>query len=158
MGWTGSTPAGGVEGEIVPVNLHDLDQEMKDVSRLKGKIVLAVAKGNPKKDSDMIFVRFGDFLRAAAKAGALVVIGGQGGSKASGMNLAHTGILGFDADFAIPVVSMTPEDQGQLERYLEAGVKPRARFNVQNPCTDGPVESANLVGEDRGRVKPEQGF
>jgi carboxypeptidase Q len=158
MGWTGSTPASGVEGEIVPVNLYDLDQEMKDVSRLKGKIGLVVAKGSPKRDSDMTFVQFGGFLRAAAKAGALVVIGGQGGSKASGMNLTHTGILGFDADFAIPVVSMTAEDQGQLERYVDAGVKPRARFDVQNTFTDGPVESANVVGEIRGRENPEQVF
>ena len=37
------------------------------------------------------------------------------------MNLTHTGILGFDADFAVPVVSMTAEDQGQLERYSRAG-------------------------------------
>jgi len=158
MGWTGSTPASGVGGEIVLVNLYDLDQEIKDVSRLKGKIALAVDKGNPKRDSDMTFVRFGDFLRAATKAGALVVIGGQGGAKASGMNLTHTGILGFDSDFAIPVVSMTAEDQGQLERYLDAGLKPRARFNIQNTFTDGPVESANVVGEIRGRENPEQVF
>jgi carboxypeptidase Q len=158
MGWTGSTAAGGVEGEIVPVNLFDLDQEMKDISRLKGKIALVVAKGRPKKDGDMIFVQFGDFLRSAAKAGVLVVIGGQGGARASGMNLTHTGILGFDADFSIPVVSMTAEDQGQLERYVDAGVRPRARFNIQNTFTNGPVESANVVGEIRGRENPEQVF
>jgi carboxypeptidase Q len=158
MGWTGSTPAGGVEGEIVAVNLFDLDEEIKDVSRLKGKVALVVARGTPKKSGDMIFVQFGDFLRAAGKAGALVVIGGQGGSKASGMNLTHTGILGFNADFAIPVVSMTAEDQGQLERYVDAGEKPRARFNLQNTFTNGPVESANVVGEIRGREHPEQVF
>src|SRR4029077_16627763 len=158
MGWTGSTTASGVEGEIVPVNLYDLGQEMKDVSRLKGKIALVVAKGNPKRDSDMTFVQFGVFLRAAAKAGALLVIGGQGGSKASGMTLTHTGILGFDADFAIPIVSMTTEDQSQLERYVDAGLKPRARFNIQNTFTNGPVESANVVGEIRGRESPEQVF
>src|SRR6202790_2299170 len=153
MGWTGSTPAGGVEGEIVAVNLLDLEQEIKDVSRLKGKVALMVAETTTDKGFD-IFVRFGDFLRAAGKAGVLVVIGGQGGSKASGLNLTHTGILGFDADFAIPVVSMTAEDQGQLERYVEAGEKPRARFNVQNTFTSGPVESANVVGEIRGRENP----
>jgi len=158
MGWTGSTPASGVEAEIVPVNLYDLDQEIKGASRLKGKIALVVAKGSPKRDSDMTFVQFGDFLRAATRAGALVVIGGQGGAKASGLNLTHTGILGFDADFAIPVVSMTAEDQGQLERYVDAGLKPRARFNIQNTFTDGPVESANVVGEIRGRENPEQVF
>src|SRR4029077_7023881 len=129
MGWTGSTPASGVEAEIVPVNLYDLDQEIKGASRLKGKIALVVSRGNPKRDSDMTFVQFGDFLRAATKAGVLVVIGGQGGAKDSGMNLTHTGILGFDSDFAIPVVSMTAEDQSQLERYVDAGLKPRARFN-----------------------------
>jgi len=158
MGWTGSTPASGVEGEIVPVNLLDLEQETKDLSRLKGKIVLVVSKGTPKKSLDLIFADFGDFLRAAHKARALAVIGGQGGSKASGMNLTHTGILGFDADFAIPVVSMTAEDQGQLERYLDAGLKPRARFNIQNTLTNGPVESANVVGEIRGRENPDQVF
>jgi len=158
MGWTGSTPASGVEGEIVPVNLLDLDQEMKDISRLKSKILLVVSKGTPKKSLDLIFAEFGDFLRTAHKAGALAVIGGQSGSKASGMNLTHTGILGFDADFAIPVVSMTAEDQGQLERYLDAGLKPRARFNIQNTLTNGPVESANVVGEIRGRENPDQVF
>src|SRR6202045_392092 len=158
MGWTGSTASSGVEGEVVPVNLFDLVKEIKDVSKLKGKVALVVTKGKPKKGFDMIFVQFGDFLRAAGKAGALVVIGGQGGAKASGLNLTHTGILGFDADFAIPVVSMTAEDQGQLERYVDAGLKPHARFNIQNTFTNGPVESANVVGEIRGRENPEQVF
>jgi hypothetical protein len=156
MGWTGSTAAGGVEAEIVPVNVLDLDREMKDVARLKGKIALIVAKGNPRRGGEMIFARFGDFLRSAAKAGALVIIGGQGGAKSSGLNLTHTGILGFDADFAIPVVSMTAEDQSQLERYVNAGITPRARFNIQNTFTNGPVDSANVVGEIRGRENPEQ--
>jgi len=158
MGWTGSTPPGGVEGEIVPANLLDLDHEIKDVARLKGKIVLMVAKGGRRGGSDSMFARFGDFLRSASKAGVLVVIGGQGGAKASGMNLTHTGILGLDADFAIPVVSITAEDQSQLERYVNAGLTPRARFNIQNTFTNGPVESANVVGEIRGRESPEQVF
>jgi len=84
------------------------------------------------------------------------VIGGQGGSKASGMNLTHTGILGFNADFAVPVLSMTAEDQGQLERLLERGFTPRLRINVQNTFSNGPVETANVVGEIRGRENPEQ--
>lgn len=158
MGWTGSTPPSGVEGEIVPVNMFDLDHEMRDAARLKGKVALVVARGSRRGNSDSLFARFGDFLRSAANAGALVVIGGQGGAKASGLNLTHTGILGFDADFAIPVVSMTAEDQNQLERYVDAGLTPRARFNIQNTFTNGPVESANVVGEIRGRENPEQVF
>jgi Zn-dependent M28 family amino/carboxypeptidase len=72
------------------------------------------------------------------------------------MNLTHTGILGFNAEFAVPVLSMTAEDQGQLERYIARGLTPRARFNVQNTFTNGPVETANVVGEIRGREKAEQ--
>jgi carboxypeptidase Q len=156
MGWTGSTPAGGAEGEVVTANLFDIEEEVKNASRLSGKIVLVVMQSAPKKNMDSLFAIFGDFLKAAGKAGAVAVIGGQGGSKASGMNLTHTGILGFDADFAIPVLSMTAEDHGQLERYVESGKKVRARFNVQNTFSNGPVESANVVGEIRGRENPEQ--
>jgi carboxypeptidase Q len=156
MGWTGSTPAGGAEGEVVTANLFEIDEEVKNASRLSGKIVLVVKRGTPKKDEGSLFAVFGDFLKAAGKAGAVAVVGGQAGSKASGLNLTHTGILGFDADFAVPVVSMTAEDQGQLERYVASGKKVRVRFNVQNTFSGGPVESANVVGEIRGRENPEQ--
>jgi Zn-dependent M28 family amino/carboxypeptidase len=133
-----------------------MDNEIKNVSRLKGKIALVTMKGRPDRDFILLFARFGDFLKAAGTAGAIAVIGGQGGAKSSGMNLTHTGILGFDVDFAIPVVSMTAEDQGQLERYLDRGITPHARFNVQNTFTNGPAETANVVGEIRGRENPEQ--
>jgi carboxypeptidase Q len=158
MGWTGSTPATDAETDVVPVNLFDLDSEIKNVSRLKGKVALVVTKGLPNRNGLQLFIHFADFLRAAAPAGVLAVIGGQGGSKSEGMNLTHTGILGFDADFAIPVVSMTAEDQGQLERFLDRGITPRIRINVQNTITNGPVEAANVVGEIRGSEHPEQVF
>src|SRR6266567_2367935 len=156
IGWTGSTVAGGAEGQVVTVNLFDIDDEIKNASRLKGKVVLVVQKGQPKKNFMMLFASFGDFLKVAHQAGAIAVIGGQGGSKSTGMNLTHTGILGFDADFAIPVVSMTAEDQVQLERFIAKGVTPRIRINVQNTLTSGPVETANVVGEIRGREHAEQ--
>src|SRR4029077_3672033 len=156
MGWTGSTVAGGAEGDVVPVNMFDIDEEIKNVSKLKGKIVLVTQKGQPKKNFMMLFASFGDFLKAAHDAGVIAVIGGQGGSKSQGMNLTHTGILGFDTDFAIPVVSMTAEDQGQLDRFIARGITPRIRINVQNTLTSGPVETANVVGEIPGREHPEQ--
>src|SRR3984893_8017171 len=156
MGWTGSTATGGAEGEVVAVNLYDLDNEIKNVSRLKGKVALVTTKGKTTKEFILLFAQFGDFLRAAGPAGAVPGIGGQGGGKSAGLNLTHTGILGFNVDFEVPVVSMTAEDQGQLERFLERGITPRVRFNVQNTFTNGPVESANVVGDIRGRGNPEQ--
>jgi carboxypeptidase Q len=156
MGWTGSTQAGGAEGDVVPVNLFDLESEIKNVSRLKGKVALVVMRGVQRKDFMLLFAQFGDFLRAAGPAGVIAVIGGQAGRKSAGMNLTHTGILGLNADFAVPVVSMTAEDQGQLERFVERGITPRVRFDVQNTFTSGPVETANVVGEIRGSEHPEQ--
>jgi hypothetical protein len=156
MGWTGSTPAGGAEGDVITVNMFDLDSEIKSISRLNGKVALVVMRGAPNKSGIQMFAQFGNFLKAASKAGVIAVIGGQGGGKSAGLSLTHTGILGFDADFAIPVVSMTAEDQGQLERYIARGLTPHVRVNIQNTFTNGPVESANVVGEIRGRENPEQ--
>jgi len=156
MGWTGSTPASGAEGDVVIANLFDLDAEMKNLQKFRGKIVMMEPQGDPKRSFWLIFAQFGDFLKALQNAGAIAVIGGQGGFKSEGVHLTHTGILGFAADFAIPVVDMTKEDQGQLERFLEAGKTVRLRINVQNDFTEGSIESANVVGEIVGREHPEE--
>jgi carboxypeptidase Q len=158
MGWTGSTPPGGAEGDVVPMNILNLDEEMKNSSLWKGNVVLVTAQGAPRGSMAGLFARFASFLKAAQAAGVIAVIGGQAGSKSAGMHLTHTGILGFAAEFQVPVVSMTAEDQGQLERYVAQGKKVRVRFNIQNTFTNGPVDSANVVGEIRGREHPEQVF
>lgn len=156
MGWTGSTAPGGAEGEVVKANLFDLDSEMKDTSRFRAKIVMMEPEGEPKKNFWLIFAQFGDFINALQKAGAIAVIGGQGGFKAEGMHLTHTGILGFAEDFSLPVVDMTNEDQSQLERFIAARKTVRMHISIQNKFTNGPVESANVVGEIVGREHPEE--
>src|SRR5215813_5923638 len=50
MGWVGSTVAGGADADVVTVDLFNLDEEAKNLGRLKGKIVLVQSKGKPKKD------------------------------------------------------------------------------------------------------------
>ena len=35
-----------------------------------------------------------------------------------------------------PVLACDVEDQSQIERYLDRGITPRARFNIQNSFTD----------------------
>jgi carboxypeptidase Q len=157
LGWVGSTAPGGVEADVVAVNAYQLPDELKNNSgSWRGKILLMIQKGDAPKDRMEAFAKFGDFLKAAHSSGAVAVIGGQGGRKATGMHLTHTGALGFDAYYDIPVVSMAAEDQEQLERYLDRGKTPRLKINVQNRVTDGPVDSANVVGEIRGTQNPEQ--
>lgn len=156
MGWTGSTPAGGVEAEVATANLFDLDDEIANIRRFRGKIVMMQPEGAPKKSFWILFAQYGDFLKDLHKAGAVAVIGGQGGFKAEGMHLTHTGILGFAQDFDLPVVDMAMEDESQLERFLASGKTVRLRINVQNTFTGGPVESANVIGDIVGSEHPEE--
>jgi carboxypeptidase Q len=128
----------------------------RNATSWRDKFLLIVQQGAPPADRLAARAKFGDFLREAYHAGALAVIGGQGGSRAAGMHLTHTGMLGVDVQFDIPVVSMAAEDQSQLERYLERGQSPRLHLEIQNVFTDGPVSSANVVGEIRGGENPEQ--
>jgi tetratricopeptide (TPR) repeat protein len=72
------------------------------------------------------------------------------------MPRTHTGIVGFGTYFDIPVVSITAEDQAQLERLLDQHKNIRIRMQVRNKVTDGPVEAANVVGEVIGTEHPEQ--
>lgn len=157
MGWTGSTPAGGAEGDLVPVNINQIDDEMKqNAGKWAGKVLLIVRKGKAPADPGGNLAKFGVFLKAAHDAHAIGLIGGQGGSLAIGMHLTHTGALGFDTYYEIPVVSMAAEDQLQLERFLDQGKGVRIHLDVQNKVTSGPVETANVVGEIRGSEHPEQ--
>ncbi|MGA8222009.1 MAG: M20/M25/M40 family metallo-hydrolase [Candidatus Acidiferrales bacterium] len=157
LGWVGSTPANGIETDVVLVDSNRLDEEMlENAPHWRGKVLLAVPRGPRTLDQFARFVKFGEFLRAAYKAGALAVIGGQSGGNAAGMHLTHTGVLGFDTFFDIPVVSMAAEDQEQIQRFLSRGKSVRLKLNVQNSVTDKPVDSANVVGDIRGTEHPEQ--
>jgi len=156
MGWTGATPAGGVDADVSPANIFDMPAEMKNAARFRGKIVFVVAQGAPKQNLWQMFGQYPEFLRRVYQAGAVAVIGGDFGFKPEGMHLTHTGILGFGIDIETPVLSISREDEGQIERYLAEGKTVRVHINVQNKFTSGPVESANVVGEIPGREHPEQ--
>src|SRR6185312_12943371 len=159
MGWVGSTPAGGVEAVVVPVNVLKLDDEMaKNAASWNGKVLLMVRKGTPPTGPAAagMFPKFGTFIKKAHDAHAVAIIGGQGGSTAAGMRLTHTGAMGFDTYYDIPIVSMVAEDQQQLERVVDQGKTVRLKIDVQNKVTSGPVDSANVVGEIRGSEHPEQ--
>lgn len=167
MGWAGSTPQNGVDADVVRVNSADLTGEVtRNAGTWAGKILLVSAPPPPRYTTEGRggagrrgggnFGAFGKFLEAAHTAHAAAVIGGQGGNRASGIHLTHTGILGFARYYEIAVVSMAAEDQDQLERYLDAGKTPRLHINVQNRVTTGPVDAANVIGDIRGSEHPEE--
>lgn len=157
MGWVGSTPQGGVDADLVPVNVYQLDQELSQNSgNWNGKVLLAVQKGDAPHNGMETFAKFGVFLEKAHDAGAVAIIGGQAGSKSQGMHLTHTGALGFDVYYDIPVVSISAEDQDLLERFIDRGKPIRIHIDVQNKVTAGPANTANVVGDIPGTEHPEQ--
>ena len=158
LGWVGSTPKGGVQAQVVAVDNTQLDREMKENSgNWAGKVLLMRSKTElSREERSKMFGKFGPFLKAAYAAHAVAVIGGQGGSKSRGMNLTHTGALGFDTYYDIPVVSMVVEDSEQLGRFLDQGKAVHIKIDVQNTVTSGPVDSANVVGDIPGTEHPEQ--
>jgi carboxypeptidase Q len=159
MGWVGSTKEGGEEAEVVAVNASHLDDEIKNnLQHWAGKVLMMVRKGPAPTGPGAMsgFAKFGEFLKKAHEAHVVAVIGGQGGAGAQGMHLTHTGAMGFDTYYEMPVVSMITEDQQQLERFLDQGKSVRVKINIQNQVSSGPVDSANVVGEIRGSEHPEQ--
>jgi carboxypeptidase Q len=66
MGWTGSTVMGGAEGDVVPVNLFDIDEEIKNVARLKGKIVLVTQSGKAEEELHAVVCDFWRFSKGGA--------------------------------------------------------------------------------------------
>jgi hypothetical protein len=158
MGWTGSTPAAGVDADLATASVLNLEEAIKNAKNYRGKIVFLWAQGHPTGNLNIgiIFGQIGEFLRAANREGALAVLTGDYGFKPEGLSIAHTGILGFAKDFAIPFGELDREDYGQLERYLLGNKTVRVHVNIQNKFSDGPVESANVIGEIPGREHPEQ--
>ena len=154
-GWTGSTPPGGLEADVVPVDLYRLDEERKNAAAWKGKVVLTVERGEKPPGWSLRAATLEGLVREAIGAGAAAVALAPLAGKAGGADLPHTTALVFDAIDDIPVVSLTPEGHEEIERLLGGG-SVRLRLRVENRATDRPVDSANVVGEIRGRRRPKE--
>jgi Zn-dependent M28 family amino/carboxypeptidase len=58
--------------------------------------------------------------------------------------------------YAIPVVTMAPEHRELIARLLAHGRRVRIWINVRNEVSSGAVETANVIGEVRGALHPEE--
>lgn len=68
----------------------------------------------------------------------------------------HTGTMGYAEDVPrIPAAALTTEDAAALHRMQDAGLKPRLRLrSTAEHLGDAP--SGNVVGDVRGRERPEE--
>lgn len=147
LGGSPPTPAGGVEAEVVEVT----SLQALATTPVEGRIVyfhhsMSTAEGYGEASE---LRTFGPAKAAARGAVATMV---RSAATAS-LRTPHTGAVVFRAgDRPIPAVALATEDAEAIHRWLRSGP---VRVKLQLGChTEADVESANVVGEIRGREKP----
>jgi carboxypeptidase Q len=148
LGGTVATPPSGVEAEVVVVSsFDDLRGRAADV---RGRIVLFNAS----------FTSYGDTVayrtggpRAAAAHGAVAVLVRAVGP--IGLRTTHTGATQYGQGAAIPAAAIAVEDANRIARMVGRGQRVRVRLTLEGRF-EADAESANVVGEIRGREKPDE--
>ena len=158
LGGSIGTPEAGIEAEVVATeNLESLAALPPE--SVKGRIVYLGERMQRTRDGSgygkTVAIRWGGAM-AAAKLGAVAVLIRSVGT--DGNRLPHTGSMGYeDAVTKIPAAALSMPDADLLEQAVASG-RP-VRFRLRRPLTSRmlpDVESANVVGELRGRERPEE--
>jgi carboxypeptidase Q len=139
---------GALEAEVMAVG--DWDELEARQDEVAGKIVLF---DPPWRNYGFnVQYRAHAASRAAAHGAVAALIRPAG----FGQNTPHTGVMHYaDDQPRIPAASLTEEDAARLHRLCDAGVTPRVALSMEaRNLDDGPC--ANVVGELRGRERPEE--
>jgi carboxypeptidase Q len=149
LGGTVATPPGGLEADVLAV--ESFNELRMRAPEAKGKIVLF---NEPFTNyADTVSYRTGS-ARAAAQAGAVAVLVRSVGPV--GLRTPHTGSVQYQGDQpAIPAAAISGEDANRIARILARGSKVRIHLSLEDR-SEGDAESANVIGEIRGREKPEE--
>jgi carboxypeptidase Q len=141
--------AEGVQAEVVVVRSFEELETRAD--RARGRIVLF----------NVPFTSYGETVRyraqgpsRAARHGAVAVLVRAVGPP--GLRTPHTGALQYASDVPkIPAAAITTEDADRLQRMADRGSRIVVRLKM-DAHFEADATSANVVGELRGREKPEE--
>jgi carboxypeptidase Q len=149
LGGSIATPPGGIEAEVVVVGAFE---ELRSrAAEIRGRMVLFNAPFTTY--SDTVAYRTGG-ARAAAQLGAVAALIRAVGP--TGLRTPHTGSVQYGQGIPpIPTASIAAEDADRIVRTTARGVRVRVRLTME-ARTDPDAESANVVGELRGRERPEE--
>jgi len=148
LGGSVATPPEGIQADLLVV--HSFEELDASAVRARGAIVLF----------NVPFTNYGETVRfrssgasRAAHHGALAVLVRSVGPP--GLRLPHTGALQYAADAPrIPAAAVTTEDADRLQRMTRRA-RVVVRLNMEAHF-EADAESANVVGEIRGREKPDE--
>jgi carboxypeptidase Q len=149
LGGSVATPPGGITADVLVVtSFEELDARG---SAVRGKIVLY----------DVPFTTYGATVQyrvrgasRAARHGAIAILLRSVGPRS--LRTPHTGTLQYDTGVPrIPAAAVTLEDAAMMTRMQQRGETIRVRLTMgARMLPDAP--SANVIGELRGREKPEE--
>jgi carboxypeptidase Q len=146
----GTGPAAeGIQAEVVVV--RSFEELETNADRARGRIVLF----------NVAFTSYGETVRyrsqgpsRAARHGAVAALVRAVGPP--GLRTPHTGALQYAADVPkIPAAAIATEDADRLQRMADRGSRVVVRLKMEAHF-EADATSANVVGELRGREKPEE--
>lgn len=149
LGNSVGTPPGGIEADVIVVgSFQDLEAAG---DRAKGKIVLF----------NVPFTNYGETVQyrgsgpsRAAAVGAVAALVRSVGPP--GLRTPHTGALRYtDGVPQIPAAAISTEDADRLQRMQNRGTLVRVRLKMEARFLPD-ANSFNVVGEIRGRERPEE--
>jgi hypothetical protein len=150
LGMSVGTPRDGITADVVVVN--DFAQ-LKALGREKaaGKIVLF----NPewKGYGSTVIYRTSGAARAAELGAVAVLVRSMTDHS---LQTPHTGAMEYvDGGAKIPAAALSVEDAAMIERLVRGGTPVRVRLTME-ARREADVDSHNVMGEIRGREKPEE--
>jgi len=145
----GTPTSDGVQAEVLVV--HSFEELDANAAAARGKIVLF----------NVAFTNYGETVRyrsagpsRAARHGAVAALVRAVGP--SGLRTPHTGALQYTPDTPkIPAAAISSEDADRLQRMTDRGTHVVVRLKMEAHF-DADAPSANVVGEIRGREKPDE--
>ena len=152
-GWSPATPGAGIESAVVDIGSGS-EEEFAHAGTVKGTILLVHSEiGSGWADLFDEYLRPPGIIARALKGGAAAIL--WMGARERLLLYRHTNSLSGEVD-KIPQAVVAREDAMRLARAIAAHPgQVRASFRMPNKI-GGPIEQENVVGEIRGREKPEE--
>ena len=157
LGGSVATPPGGVTAELLVVSSFDELEARK--AEAKGKIVLFDHPMSPKGNAGLAYGEAIAYrVTGAAHAAPLGAVAALVRSLTTrSLGAPHTGSLRLLEGKAknIPAACISVEDAELLHRLAMRGEKPKLHLTLR-PETLPDAQSANVIGEIRGRERPDE--
>jgi carboxypeptidase Q len=154
VGWSPSTASDGIEANLVDIGYGSEADFARAGGAIKGAILLAYTDlGSTWADLFNEYAQPPGVIDRAVKGGAAAIL--WMGARERLLLYRHTN-TGDASLERLPQAMVAREDAMRLARSIAANPgKVRVRFRMSNKI-GGPVEQQNVVGEIRGREKPDE--